>query len=287
MTDRQTPAGMLGPLDHARDSAGLVYVYPVVSRRAGGVSIGVNLNTNNACNWRCVYCQVPGLTRGAPPAVDLALLERELAGFIDEARDGAFMATRVPEGARRLVDVAISGNGEPTACAAFPGTIDIIARVLAARGLAATVKIRLITNGSLVGRPRVQAGLAALAGAGGEVWFKLDSATAEGCRRINDVERDPAQAERDLVRCARLCPTWVQTCLFRMDGRAPAEAEIAAYCALLERVGAGRLAGVLLYGLARPSMQPEAQRLAPLTCAEMEAVAERLREIGLTVTVSP
>ncbi|MCZ7653212.1 MAG: hypothetical protein M5R42_01445 [Rhodocyclaceae bacterium] len=33
---------------HSRDSAGLTYVYPVVSRRAGGVSIGINPNPNNA-----------------------------------------------------------------------------------------------------------------------------------------------------------------------------------------------------------------------------------------------
>ncbi len=58
-------------LDHSRDSAGLIYVYPVISRRAGGISVGINLNVNNACNWRCIYCQVPGLSRGAPPPVDL------------------------------------------------------------------------------------------------------------------------------------------------------------------------------------------------------------------------
>ena len=55
---------MLTTDDHRRDSAGLRYVYPVISRRAGGVSIGINLNPNNACNWACVYCQVENLTRG-------------------------------------------------------------------------------------------------------------------------------------------------------------------------------------------------------------------------------
>ncbi|MCK7501470.1 MAG: hypothetical protein MZW92_74080 [Comamonadaceae bacterium] len=50
--------------DHSRESAGLTYVYPVISRRAGGVSVGINLNPNNACNWRCIYCQVPDLRRG-------------------------------------------------------------------------------------------------------------------------------------------------------------------------------------------------------------------------------
>ncbi len=84
--------------DHSRDSAGMRYVYPVISRRAGGVSVGINLNPNNACNWRCIYCQVPDLTRGGPPAIDLALLERELDGFLNDAIAGDFMATRVPAG---------------------------------------------------------------------------------------------------------------------------------------------------------------------------------------------
>jgi hypothetical protein len=77
--------GMLTTIDHRRDSAGLLYVYPVISRRAGGVSVGINLNTNNACNWACVYCQVDNLTRGGPPPIDLDLLESELKGFLDDA----------------------------------------------------------------------------------------------------------------------------------------------------------------------------------------------------------
>src|SRR5882757_7953132 len=104
---------------HSRDSVGLRYIYPVVSRRAGGVSIGVNLNTNNACNWRCIYCQVPDLTRGAPPPVDLEDLGRELRGFLRDVLQGDFLATRVPSDARRLNDIALSGNGEPTSAREF------------------------------------------------------------------------------------------------------------------------------------------------------------------------
>ena len=103
---------MLSVNDHNRDVTGMTYVYPVVSRRAGGVSIGINLNPNNACNWACVYCQVPGLTRGGPPPVQLALLEAELRRFLREVTEGDFMVRYVPEEARRLVDVAFSGNGE-------------------------------------------------------------------------------------------------------------------------------------------------------------------------------
>src|SRR5262245_10583857 len=104
----------LSTRDHDRDSAGLLYVYPVVSRRAGGVSVGINLNPNDACNWRCIYCQVPGLVAGAAPEIDLERLERELDEFLEGLLRGGWMEQHVPEGARVLKDVAFSGNGEPT-----------------------------------------------------------------------------------------------------------------------------------------------------------------------------
>src|SRR5512137_1721018 len=118
-------SGNLNTTDHSRDSAGLVYVYPVVSRRAGGVSVGINLNPNNACNWRCIYCQVPNLTRGTAPAIDLALLEKELKGFLYEVQQGDFMQ-RVPPEVRRLNDIALSGNGEPTSVQEFAEVIELI-----------------------------------------------------------------------------------------------------------------------------------------------------------------
>ena len=138
----------LNTTDHSRDSAGLRYVYPVVSRRAGGVSIGINLNTNNACNWRCIYCQVPDLVRGTAPPVDLALLEKELSGFLHELQHGDFMQ-RVPPEARRINDIAISGNGEPTSSHEFAEVIEIIANLKPAE-----LKLVLITNGSLMQRDK-------------------------------------------------------------------------------------------------------------------------------------
>jgi wyosine [tRNA(Phe)-imidazoG37] synthetase (radical SAM superfamily) len=34
------------------------FVYPVLSRRSRGISIGVNLNPDKVCNFDCIYCQV-------------------------------------------------------------------------------------------------------------------------------------------------------------------------------------------------------------------------------------
>jgi wyosine [tRNA(Phe)-imidazoG37] synthetase (radical SAM superfamily) len=281
---------MLATTDHRRDSAGLVYVYPVLSRRSGGLSIGVNLNPNNACNWRCVYCQVPNLRRGAAPPIDLGLLERELRGFLDEVLHGGFYQRfQVPEEQRAIRDIAISGNGEPTSAAEFDRVVELIGGIAGDHGLLGKIKLVLITNGSLARRETVQNGLRRWAALGGEVWFKLDSATADGILRINGVRRTPTALLRDLGAAAQSCPTWLQTCLFAIDGQPPADEERQAYLELLRQATRRGIAlrGVLLYGLARPSMQPEAPRLAALPAPWMEGFAAGIRELGLETRLSP
>jgi len=279
----------LTPRNHDRDSAGMTYVYPVVSRRAGGVSVGINLNPDNACNWACVYCQVPNLRRGSAPEINLAQLETELRAMLSAILHGNFMQTRVPEGARRLNDIALSGNGEPTSARAFPHVVELIGRVMADFDLAGKIKLVLITNGSLADRPRVQDGLKKMAALNGEVWFKFDRATAAGMRSINQTRISPARQFERLAVAAHLCPTWLQTCMFALDGAPPSDAEQAAYLSAIAHIRRQQipLQGVLLYGLARPSMQPQASRLSALPVAWLEAFAEKIRAAGLPVKVSP
>jgi wyosine [tRNA(Phe)-imidazoG37] synthetase (radical SAM superfamily) len=279
-----TPILTIG--DHSRDSAGLRYVYPVMSRRAGGVSIGINLNPNNACNWRCIYCQVPNLRRGGPPPIDLARLEHELDVLLDDILIGDFLLRRVPEAQRRLIDIAFSGNGEPTSSAEFPQAVELAAGALIRRKLLPSVKLRLITNGSLLDRRSTRLGIARIGQADGEVWFKVDAADGRAIARVNGVRLKLESVERRLRQCGQLCPTWVQTCLFALDGQLPAKEEIDM---LVEFLGRCRDAvrGVHLYGLARPSAQVEAPRLQPASPDWLGEVAVRLEEKGLTVDVSP
>lgn len=287
MSERQTgtPARQLSVHDHSRDSAGLRYVYPVVSRRAGGVSVGINLNVNNACNWACIYCQVPGLARGGPPAVDLDLLEAELRGLLGEIVLGDYLQQHVPEGARRLVDVAFSGNGEPTAAREFEAAVGRVAAVLAELLPGGGLPLRLISNGSLLHRPEVQRGIAQLGACGGEVWFKLDRASPAGVRAVNGVRQRPERALEALSLCADLAPTWVQTCYFALDGALPSCEEQRAYLTALSSVR-DKIKGVHLYGLARPSMQPGAARLTAAPLSELERLAAEIAALGLRVTVS-
>ncbi|WP_211165982.1 radical SAM protein [Azoarcus sp. TTM-91] len=282
-----SPVRPLTIRNHDRDLAGLTYVYPVLSRRAGGVSIGINLNPNNACNWHCAYCQVPDLVRGKAPVIDLAQLEQELGGFLDDLVHGDWLQRHAPEGMRTIRDLAFSGNGEPTSAAVFPEAVELAVRLRERAGLGSEVPIRLITNGSLIAQEHVQQGVRALGEAGGEVWFKVDAGTAEAMARINGVRMEPAVVAKHLALSASLCPTWVQTCMFRWDGTPPSGRELAAYLDVLTAAGVDTLQGVLLYGLARPSMQVEASHLTALAAEELEALAARIREKGLTVRVSP
>jgi wyosine [tRNA(Phe)-imidazoG37] synthetase (radical SAM superfamily) len=280
-------APLIQPLttsNHDRDRAGLRYVYPVVSRRAGGVSIGINLNPNNACNWACIYCQVPDLTRGGPPPLDLGLLESELRTMLDDIQHGDFMETQVPPEARRLMDIAFSGNGEPTSASEFAEAVELVVRLMHDRGLP-ELKLRVITNGSLVQRQYVRDGLRLLAAANGEVWFKVDAIEADRVFALNGVNQEPGAALARLQSCASIAPTWVQTCMFAMDGQPPTEVQLAAYLDFLKQVR-GDIRGVLLYGLARPSMQAGAARISPLSAAWLEGVGRRITELGLEVQVS-
>ncbi|HLP99306.1 MAG TPA: radical SAM protein [Sideroxyarcus sp.] len=273
----------LSTTDHSRDSAGLRYVYPVVSRRAGGVSIGINLNPNNACNWRCLYCQVPDLTRGTAPAIDLPLLEKELSGFLHELRHGNFMQ-RVPPEARRINDIAISGNGEPTSAQEFAEVIELIGKLKPA-----DLKLVLITNGSLMQRDNVQQGLRRMAQLNGEVWFKLDRASEAGMALINDTKMTMDKVRQNLVTAIDCCPnTWLQTCWFALDGAPPSTQDEDAYVDFLQSLlrSGSKLQGVLLYGLARPSLQAEAPRLSALPAGQMESFARRIRALSLPVKVT-
>ena len=275
--------------DHDRRRGGRTYVYPVVSRRARGVSVGLNLNPNNACNWRCVYCQVPGLVFGNAPMLDIALLERELREQLVEVQAPSWLEEHAPQGSRRLNDVALSGNGEPTSSRQLPEVLEAIARTLEALALLHKIKVVLITNGSLIQQEHVQQSLRRLAELSGEVWFKLDSAGDAGLASINNFAGGAARQRRNLESCARLCPTWIQTCMFELDGRAPSLDERTSYLQQIDELVKAKLPlkGVHLYSIARPSYQPEAPRMRRLEASWLGEFAREIEARGIKVEVSP
>jgi len=271
--------------DHSRELSGLKYIYSVISRRAGGLSIGVNLNVNNACNWQCIYCEIPNLTRGTPPPIELDVLEQELRFFLNEIIHGDYMDKNVSLEDRHLKDIAFSGNGEPTSANEFPEVISIVKKILSEFNLLHKIKIRLITNGSLMHQTSVIKSVGMLKEMNGEVWFKVDAATEESIKTINQVNLKPHQILERLKNSAKVCPTFVQTCIFTIDGKGPSKKDIDAYVELINEVKS-IIQGVHLYGLARPSLQPQAKNLGRLDEEVLQDIAKELRSLNITTTVS-
>jgi hypothetical protein len=281
-------SGHLSVVDHDRGFAGLKYVYPVVSRRAGGVSIGVNLNPNNACNWRCVYCQVPNLGRGSAPAVDFAQLERELRQLLDAVCRGSYLEEHAPPEARTLKDIAISGNGEPTSCPDFAEVVECIGRLREHYGIARSVGLVLITNGSLVTKPQVQRGLRLLSSYGGEIWFKLDRGADAELHSTNGSRTSVARQLQRLGIAAGLCRTLVQSCWYTQSGADPLPAVVDAYVACLAQAlqKGVPVAAVQLYTLARKPQLPEGADLGAVSSNWIAKLAARLKQLGLRVVVT-
>jgi wyosine [tRNA(Phe)-imidazoG37] synthetase (radical SAM superfamily) len=160
--------------------------------------------------------------------------------------------------------------------------------VLAEYGQTGRVQVVLITNGSLIHKPDVRRGLEELKRADGVVWFKLDSATEAGTARMNNAHAGMARARANLVLAATTCPTWIQTMALARDGEPPPASETDAYVEFVRGLSAEGVPvqGVLLYGMARPSHQPEARELSALPRAWMEGFARRIEQAGLPVRLS-
>lgn len=266
-------------LDHRRSWEAFDYAYPVVSRRSKGVSLGVNLNPDKVCNFDCVYCEVDRKTPARRKDIDLDQLEREMAALLDLTLDGTLFRVSPFDTARpdqrRLNDLAFSGDGEPTTAREFPEVIARMAKLLDDRGLA-DVKLVLITDSSRLQAPEILRGLETMMARRAEIWAKLDAGTEAHYRAV-DRSAIPFQRILDnLLATARRWPITIQTLFLSWQGQGPSEAEVEAYLGRLRDLlaGGGRLQGVQLYTVARPTPEPEAR---PLAAADLDRIAARLR----------
>lgn len=259
------------------------YIYPVWSRRAQGLSIGINLHPNHCCNWHCIYCQVPGLQRGPSPLITVMQLEQELTACLawlshTLASDGLTMRSQVQ-------DIAFAGDGEPTTSPQFTELMQLVIHVLQARlpdDRPATV--RLITNGSQSHYGHVQHAIQQLNQFEGEVWFKLDAGHDDEMVAVNDSHLPLAIHLQRLRTCTALCRTWVQTAVLsrRIHGRVVTTPTLPSYMQALTPVREN-IAGILLYGIARPSQQDHQGCILPTAEALLEQYASVLRTQGFHV----
>lgn len=286
MTQPTDPASNSVFTDHARLFQRNRYVYPVLSRRAGGLSLGINLNLDKICNFDCVYCQVNRSELGSREFVELELLIRELDATLELITSGRIFETEqfreTPPALRRLNDIAFSGDGEPTTYRNFDEVVRACAEVRRRRGLDA-LKLVLITNATMFHRSRVRQALEILDANNGEIWAKLDAGTEPYYRLIS---RSIIPLERilsNLLDAAQVRPIVIQTLFLRINGAAPPEEEIAAYCERLRTIvaGGGQIKLLQLHTIAR---RPAERWVSALSSAEVDALAETVQaQTGLPV----
>ncbi len=263
---------------HSRNFEDNRFVYAVVSRRSEGVSIGVNLNPDKYCNFDCVYCQVDRTVPGARVLrkLDLPQLREELDEMVELATGGGlfesprFSAT--PPEYRRLNDIAMSGDGEPTVSPVFDEVVQLCADVRTAHGLE-EVKLVLITNATMLQNPRVAKALEIFDANNGEIWGKLDAGTEDYYQLVDRSEVKLAEVMENLTVTARKRPIVIQSLFMKLDGAPPPPAEHEAYCDRLNEIVAagGQIKHVQLHTIARP---PAESFAIPLENAEVDALAE-------------
>ncbi len=263
--------------DHTRRWESFAYVYPVVSRRSQGLSIGINLNPDTICNFDCVYCQVDKKINPTPTPVDLDRLRNELHAILDAATTGELWTHKrfagIDPALKRINDVAFSGDGEPTTAKSFPQAVQIAVELKNAFGLHG-IKIVLITNATQLNRPYVESALQILDRNQGQVWAKLDAGTDSYYKKI-DRSAVPLKTILDnILACGKHRPIVIQSMFANLHGVPVPDDEFDAYTdRIAELIGAGcRIELVQLYTIARHPLEPYVSALTDETLSHMSGL---------------
>src|SRR5437764_3421103 len=64
------------------------FVYTVVSSRARGLSLGVNMNPDKFCNFDCVYCEVNRAEPGREARLDVVVMAGAFEATLELVRCG-------------------------------------------------------------------------------------------------------------------------------------------------------------------------------------------------------
>jgi len=271
------------------------FVYAVISQRARGLSIGVNLNPDKVCNFDCVYCEVDRRDAATDTGIDLDVLAAELEEMLARAYGGGMRELpgyeAVPEDLLALKEVALSGDGEPTLCPMFAEVVETVLHVRA-KGLFPFFKVVLITNSTGLHLAHVQQGLKLLTGRD-EIWAKLDVGTQACLEQINRPKSSPLNCPRvtlehvidNILALAKQRPVVIQSLFPLVDGQGPAPDEINAYAERLKELkqAGAQIPLVQIYSAHRPPTPPNCGHLPLRTLSE---IARRVREVtGLKTEV--
>ena len=274
---RASESGFSGPR-HFLDRR---FVYVVISQRARGLTIGVNMNPDKYCNFNCIYCEVDRVTPSVERKLNVRVMSSELQDLLAltfQRRLREFpVFQHMPDELLELKEVALSGNGEPTLC---PNFSEVVREVIHVRSLGkyAFFKLVLVTNATGLDLPEVRQGLRAFTSQD-EIWAKLEAGTQAYMDRINhgNVPLEKVLANIRLIASER--PVIIQSLFPLVDGREPPEEEIEAYAQRLREL---RLAGaqiplVQVYSAHRP---PHNGHCGHLPLKSLSRIAQCVRDVA-------
>lgn len=266
---------------HDRSFQNNRYVYPVLSRRAGGISIGINLNPDKGCNFDCVYCQVDRTVAGMSGVdpihrpVETERLVKELSVLLDSIHRGDFFRNppfdKIPPHLGHVADIAFSGDGEPTMVPEFAEILNTVSAFRDETPALSLVPLRIITNGTGLFKARIRKTVREhlfleTAGSGGgqdEIWFKIDAADEASYLRIDKSPLSFQRYRKDVSETLKEVPVTVQTMVLDIhDPEAPFRPEGLWAESMREWVrellsGGARIRAWHLYTVARRPPSPE------------------------------
>ena len=245
--------------DRPRDFLGNRFVYAVISSRAGGLSLGVNMNPDRQCNFDCAYCEVDRHAPLVEKRLVVDVMAQELRRTLAAVHQGLLHQRptfqHVPKELLQLRHVGLSGDGEPTLAENFTAALEAVVRVRAVGGY---FKIVLITNGSGLEQPAVLGGLDFLTRSD-EIWIKLDGGTDEFIQKVNRTAVPLKKILANIQLVGRQRPVVIQSLFAAIQGDEPPLDEIRQYAQRIKELkdAGAQISLVQIYSAARPGAHSE------------------------------
>jgi wyosine [tRNA(Phe)-imidazoG37] synthetase (radical SAM superfamily) len=263
--------------DRPRDFLGNRFVYAVISSRARGLSVGVNINPDQKCNFDCSYCEVNRQHPARDTKVDVDVMASELRKTLAFIQSGRLAERQwfhsLPAELLKLRQVALSGDGEPTLSPDFVEAVQAVVRV---RALGGFFKIVLYTNGTGLDQPHVLRGLEFLTKSD-EVWIKLDGGTQSFIEKVNHPDVPLEKIISNILLVGRNRPVVIQSLFPSIHGEEPPFEEIQEYAQRLKELKAGgaQISLVQIYSAARPGVNSD---LGHLPLRVLSQIAQTVRQ---------
>jgi wyosine [tRNA(Phe)-imidazoG37] synthetase (radical SAM superfamily) len=263
------------------------FVYVVVSPRARGLSIGINMNPDKRCDFNCVYCEVNRDLPARDLQLDVALMEAELHHTLKLASLGKLrevpLYRTLPDDLLQLRHVALSGDGEPTLCPHFAAAVHAVVHVRA-QGRMPFFKMVLITNGTWLDLPMVQQGLKSFTKQD-EIWIKLDAGTQAYMNKVNRPGVTLEKILGNILTLGRQRSIVIQSLFQSHEGHEPPDEEIHHFALRLKELkdqGAD-ISLVQIYSATRPPSHAPCDHLPLKT---LSRIAQSVRQLaGLNAEV--